>query len=247
MSKGFKDHFSTQSTTYTQFRPTYPRELFTWLAGLVDSRHTAWDCATGNGQAAIGLSEFFHRVIATDASANQIAQTTPHEKISYRVAPAEQSGLADNSVDLITVAQAAHWFDHAAFNQEAKRVLKANGVIVLWCYELQKVDDDIDRIVDYLYENILGDYWPAERRHIENRYSDIPLPFNPVEPPALSLRVEWSVEQQLGYFRSWSSSARYLESTGTDAVSLVENDLRKQWGKRARTVQWPLYIKAGRN
>ncbi len=246
MGKKFKDYFSTQATSYTQFRPVYPDALFEWLASLPANRGTAWDCATGNGQAAVGLSKYFDEVIATDASENQIAQASPQKKVDYRLARAENSGLEKHSADLITVAQAAHWFDHDAFADEATRVLRDDGVIALWGYELQRVSPEIDSVIDYLYEKILGQYWPPERRHIETAYHDIPFPFRKIDAPEFSLQVQWSADQQLGYFRTWSSTERYKKSMGSDPVELIEDQLRAVWGEQSRRVSWPLFMKVGR-
>ena len=227
----FKDHFSTQAAIYTQFRPHYPREIFAWLASQVSSHYTAWDCATGNGQAAAGLADYFSRVIATDASASQIDKAPQFSTIEFRVASAEKSGLANASVDLVTVAQAAHWFDHEAFAAEVQRVLRPEGVIALWCYELQSVTPEIDAVIHKLYDDILDGYWPPERRHIETGYREIPFPFEEITPPAFILNTQWRVEQELGYMRSWSSAAHYLNKHHSDPVSLIENGIAPRLGR----------------
>ncbi|MEM7292967.1 MAG: class I SAM-dependent methyltransferase [Pseudomonadota bacterium] len=246
MSEEFKDHFSSQAATYTQFRPHYPASLFAFLASQCRQTVAAWDCATGNGQAATGLAKHFECVIATDASAQQIEQSIESSRVEYRIATAEASGLDDHSVDLVTVAQAAHWFDHDAFAAEVQRVLRPGGVIALWAYELERVASDIDVVIDRLYDDILEGYWPPERRHIESGYTTIPFPFEQIETPPYTLEVDWTVEQQLGYFRSWSSSNRYLRKNGSDPVSLIEAELAAIWGNSVRRVTWPLVLKVGR-
>ena len=125
----FHDHFSVQSSDYTKFRPHYPRALFEYLAALPAARRRAWDCGTGNGQAACDLAEFVDEVVATDPSQNQISHATPHAKVKYQVAPAEHCPLADQSVDLVTVAQALHWFDLERFYAEVRRVGRAGSVL----------------------------------------------------------------------------------------------------------------------
>lgn len=242
----FKDHFSSQAAVYTQFRPQYPSEVFAWLARQVSSHDTAWDCATGNGQAAAGLAGFFSHVIATDASQRQIDNARQLDNIEFRVASAENSGLDNNSVDLITVAQAAHWFDHQAFAAEALRVLKPRGVIALWCYELQTVTPEVDAIVAKLYNDILAGFWSPERHHIETGYRDIPFPFTELKPPTINLSTEWQIEQKLGFMRSWSAAVRYQKTHGRDPIGLIEGDLRRVWGTCRRTVTWPLKFKVGR-
>lgn len=123
----FKDHFSTIASSYAAFRPEYPPELFAWIASLVATRQRAWDVGTGNGQAAIGLAGHFEEVIATDASAEQIALAKLRERVTYRVAPCDASGLATGSVDLVTSAAAAHWFPYEAFHAEVRRVARDKG------------------------------------------------------------------------------------------------------------------------
>ena len=158
----FKDHFSAQAGAYVKYRPGYPNELFKHLASLAPARELAWDCATGTGQAALGLVNHFDKVIATDASAKQISNAIPHEKIDYRVAPAEHAPIADNAVDLVVVAQALHWFETASFFAETKRVLKDRGIIAVWSYNLLRASPEVDAIIDDFYENTLGEYWPPE-------------------------------------------------------------------------------------
>ncbi len=159
----FADHFSAASADYARYRPDYPDRLFAYLADRAPGRRRAWDCATGNGQAARGLARHFAEVIATDASAQQIASAPPHRRVSYRVAPAEDSGLPDESVELITVAQALHWFDRPRFWPEARRVLVPRGVIAVWCYDLLSIDAEVDAVVGRLYRDVVGPYWPPER------------------------------------------------------------------------------------
>ncbi len=140
----FKDHFSKQATDYAKFRPRYPQKLFDYLGRIAPNRRVAWDCGTGNGQAAVGLALVFDRVIATDASEKQIANAQSHEKVDYRVAPAEHSGIGSEAVDLIMVAQALHWFDLDRFYAEARRVLKPDGILAASAYNLLHIDPAVD-------------------------------------------------------------------------------------------------------
>ncbi len=242
----FKDHFSTQSDGYAKHRPTYPPALFQFLASLVTHRKTAWDCATGNGQAAIALTEYFPRVIATDASEAQISAATHKPGVEYRLATAERSGLADGSVDLITVAQALHWFDEKAFMEEVQRVIRANGVLAVWCYELCTVNAECDAIVDRLYTDIVGDYWLPERVTIEDGYSDVAMPGVELPVPDFSMQSQWQAADMLGYFRTWSATQRYVSDRGTDPVAEIEAELVAAWGEEKRVVSWPLVIRASR-
>src|ERR1700730_13525034 len=185
----FKDHFSAHASDYAKFRPHYPRELFAYLAGIASERECVWDCATGNGQAAVTLGEFFQHVIATDASEKQVANGQPHERVTYRVASAEQSGLSKESVDLVTVAQALHWFDREAFFAEAERVLKPNGVLAVWCYNLFKVAPETDRLVETFYRETVGPYWDFERRLVETGYRTIAFPFDELQLPEFRMQA----------------------------------------------------------
>ena len=246
MTAGFKDHFSTQSVGYAQYRPTYPDALFQFLASVSSQHLLAWDCATGSGQAAVALADFFDEVIASDASESQIAAAAKHSQVEYHVASAEQSGLTDNSVDLLTVGQAFHWFDEALFLAEAQRVLKPSGVLAIWCYELCHVTKECDAIVDTLYREIVGEYWPPERVRIEQGYSSVKLPGEVIAVPEFKMALGWRVADMLGYLRTWSASKRYESEKGSDPVLSVEAELRKSWGEGERRVTWPLYLKVSR-
>lgn len=245
----FKDHFSTVSSAYADFRPTYPAALFDWLAAIAPGRGLVWDCACGNGQASVDLAARFDRVAATDASAAQIAGATPHERIEYRQAPAEASGLADGSVDLVAVAQALHWFDLPAFFAEAERVLKPGGVLAVWSYGVQTVEgDDIDARVQHFYREAVGPYWPPERALVEEGYRSIRLPFTEFEVPRFEMSVQWPLDRLLGYFASWSATGRYIKARGENPVAALAQELGPAWGdpKAARRVAWPLAVRAAR-
>lgn len=244
--RDFKDHFSAQSASYARHRPHYPEPLFHYLSALTSGHDRAWDCATGSGQAAIALAQHYEAVIATDASASQIEAAVAHTSVDYRVARAEESGLGCGSADLITVGQALHWFDSERFSAEAARVLVGGGVLAAWCYELCKVDEACDSVVDRLYANIVDAYWPPERRLIENRYADIELPGEPIEPPDFEMSISWAAEDMLGYLRTWSACKRYEREHGRDPVDLIEADLVQAWGHESREVAWPLTLRVCR-
>ena len=244
----FRDHFSGHAQAYAQFRPQYGRELFAWLAELSPMHTLAWDCATGNGQAAVALADFFAYVIATDASETQIGHAVPNDRIEYRVAPAEKSGLAALSCDLITVAQALHWFDVEEFYSEAARVLKPTGVLAIWSYNLLEIEPAIDTVVNEFYYVTVGPYWPPERAFVEDGYRDLPFPFAEIHPPAFSMTAAWSLNNLLGYLRTWSASQRFQREKGHDPVALIEAKLRDFWAdpEGTRTVRWPLTLRVGR-
>lgn len=241
----FKDHFSAQSAGYARHRPNYPPALFDYLAGL-GGRQLAWDCATGSGQAAIALTMHFDRVIATDASRSQVDAATAHPGVSYRVATAEDSGLGTATVDLVTVGQALHWFDIPRFFAEASRVLVPGGSVAAWCYELCTVSAECDAVMRRLYDEIVAAFWPPERCLVEERYASIRFPGTEIDTPAFEMTVRWTVDDMLGYLRTWSACQRYLREHGDDPVGQVETGLREAWGPTTRTVRWPLTVRASR-
>jgi SAM-dependent methyltransferase len=246
----FKDHFSGHAGIYCEARPTYPLELFAWLAQQAPDTELAWDCGCGNGQATVALAGHFARVVGSDPSANQIAQAQPRANVEYRVEPAERSSFADGSVSLVTVAQALHWFDHARFYAEVRRVLKPGGIIAAWAYsDCTTGDAALDRIKDRLYVDLTGPYWPPERVHVDAGYRMLPFPFAEMKTPAFSMISHWNADQFLAYLRSWSASQRYLKATGDDPVALIEPDLRTAWGDpaQARAVRWHFHLRAGCN
>lgn len=249
MSQSFHDHFSQVASRYAEFRPRYPAALFDWLATLASPDSVVWDCAAGNGQASVDLAERFGRVIATDASQEQIASATPHPKIEFRVAPAEQSGLADESVGLITVAQALHWFDRDRFYSEIRRVLKPGGVLAVWAYGVNRADDAaIDSVIFNFYENVVGPYWPPERRLVEDGYRTIVFPFDEITSPGFCMEAYWTLEELTGYFGTWSATNRFIKATGRNPLEPLAAELRQVWGdaQRPRRIEWPLAVRGGR-
>ncbi|HET6655376.1 MAG TPA: class I SAM-dependent methyltransferase [Gammaproteobacteria bacterium] len=244
----FKDHFSGHADAYARYRPTYPLELFRFLAAEAPDRGCAWDCATGNGQVAISLAQFFDRVIATDASSQQIDQARGGRNVEFRAAPAEASGLPAASVALVTVGQALHWFDLDAFYAEARRVLKPDGVLAAWSYALAHVNPEVDRVVEYLIDDLTGPWWPPERKLVDEGYASLPFPFSRIDTPAFDMRTNWNYDQFSNYLRTWSGVQRYLKDTGRDPVGEVDGNLRSAWGDpdTAQSVTWPLAVRAGR-
>jgi ubiquinone/menaquinone biosynthesis C-methylase UbiE len=249
MSDSFHDHFSSFAKRYADFRPNYPAALFDYLATVAPGDLPVWDCAAGNGQASLDLAERFKRVIATDASAEQIAAARPHSRIEYRVALAEQSGLEDHSAGLVTVAQALHWFNHDRFYAEVKRVLRPGGTIAVWCYGINSVEGEaIDALVQDYYWNVVGPYWPPERALLEQGYRTIPFPFQELQTPRFELEARWNLDQLLGYFSSWSATNRYLKATERNPLEALSAAISPLWGDRnsARLVKWPMALRVGR-
>ena len=245
----FRDLFSERSSLYSRYRPRYPDQLMHWIAGLVAQRRLAWDCATGTGQAAIGLAEQFEHVIATDASPQQIAEAVAHPRIEYRVAPADDSGLAKHSVDLVTVSQALHWLDMEPFYDEVRRVVVPGGAIVVWGYGDPILDDDVlHEIVHRYNRGTVEDYWMPERQTLLDGYRSIPFPFIEIDPPTMLMVHHWTLDELSGHLRTWSATRSYAAAHGgADPVAAVESDLAAHWGDPtvARSIRWPLHIRAG--
>jgi len=244
----FKDHFSKQAAGYAKFRPRYPQQLFDYLGSIAPSRQLAWDCGTGNGQAAVGLASLFDRVIATDASEKQIASAQSHKIVEYRVAPAENSGIESETLDLIMVAQALHWFDLDRFCAEAQRVLKLDGVLAASAYNLLQIEPAIDEIVNRYYYEVVGPFWPPERKLVE-QFSDLPFPFQEIDPSKFEMTAQWNLDHLLGYLQTWSSTQRFIAANKRDPLEAIADDLRAAWGDpgQMRKVVWPLILRVGIN
>jgi|HubBroStandDraft_4_1064222.scaffolds.fasta_scaffold50130_3 SAM-dependent methyltransferase len=244
----FKDHFSRVAATYASFRPRYPPVLFDYLLQSCRRRELAWDCACGSGQATLDLAARFDAVLATDASAAQVAAAPPHPKVRYRVAPAEASGLEAASADIVTVAQALHWFELAPFYAEVDRVLRPHGVLAVWTYGVMHVaGEHVDRRVQEFYWDTLEGYWPAERQLVESGYKTLPFVFAELTAPTFEMQEDWSLQQFIGYVRSWSATARYVERNAADPAAALEESLASLWGEpdELRRISWPLRVRIG--
>ena len=243
-----RDHFAPAAPAYADFRPRYPAALFAALASLAPTRHLAWDCATGSGQAALGLAEHFEQVVATDASEAQLRAALPHPRVRYGRAPAEASGLVARSVALVTVAQALHWLDRPGFYAEARRVLVPDGLVAVWSYGLIEIGPDLDPLIRTFYGRTVGPYWPPERALVDTGYRTLEFPFAELSLPAFQMETELTLEQLGGYVGTWSAVLRYRDAHGRDPVPELLEQMRAHWGgpDRARTVRWPLASRVGR-
>ncbi|MBK7874505.1 MAG: class I SAM-dependent methyltransferase [Planctomycetes bacterium] len=245
---GFADHFSRHAPEYAAFRPHYPPALVAWIASLARDHALAWDVGTGSGQAARLLAPHFERVIATDASAEQLAHAEAHTNVEYGCAPAESSGLASASVDLVTVAAAIHWFDHPRFYAEVQRVLRPGGVIAVWSYDLVHVSPAIDAITEWFYEERVGRYWPAGRRHVETRYRELPFPFEELPFGDWAIEAELDRAAFVGYVGTWSAVGRARQAEGRDPLPEFEARVAPLWpdAKATKPARWPLFARVGR-
>ena len=240
------DNFSTASAQYAQFRPDYPLELYHYLYARVKHFDCAWDCGTGNGQVALVLGERFNQVQASDLSAAQIEQAALHPRIQYSVCRAEQSPYTDHQFDLITVAQALHWFDFGAFYAEVGRVAKPGALLAVWGYGLLSVHPEIDPWIQHFYRSTIGSYWDAERHHIDEAYVQITFPFSAVEQAHFSIHKRWSLEQFCGYLGTWSSVKKYIQQHNEDPVARLLPQLQAWWPTdQALDIRFPIFLKTG--
>lgn len=241
----FKDYFSEQASIYARHRPQYPPELFEWLASVAPGHKRAWDCATGNGQAAVGLARHFNFVAATDPSTAQIGNAFRHDRIGYCVCTAEKPAVGSECMDVVTVAQALHWIKMDVFFEEARRALVPSGIIAVWAYSLCRVSPKIDPIIDEFYYWTVGPYWPKERAIVDEGYRTVVLPFKELEPPAFQIELDWHVDDMLAYLRTWSPVQRYIEAQGSNPVDLVRHKISNVWGAGTKHVHWPLHLRVG--
>ncbi|MEP6744846.1 MAG: class I SAM-dependent methyltransferase, partial [Gemmatimonadota bacterium] len=240
------DHFSDHAADYAKARPAYPPELYQWLAGLAPARDVVWDAGCGSGQASVALAEHFIRVVATDISPQQIAEAKLHDRVEYSAHDEATCPLEPASCDLVTAAQAAHWFDLVAFVAECRRVLKPRGVVAIWGYGLTKLATEIDVEVQRFYTDEVGPFWPSGREHLDDEYRDLELKLEPIDPPPFAMTVTWDLAAFATYLSTWSAVQRYIKAKGEDPIPPLVERLSPVWGPGPRVVSWPLYLRVGR-
>ena len=246
MTPSFRDHFSGHSTDYRAFRPIYPPELFAYLASLCPSHDLAWDCGTGSGQAAVPLAAHFARILATDASAEQLANADPHPRVEYLVAPARQVPLAEATVDLVTVAQALHWFDLDPFYTEVRRVCRPHGLLAVWTYEFQSLGPDLAKLVAQVRDAVQP-HWPPGREFVETGYRTLRFPFAELSVPRFEMTAAWDLPRVLGYIGTWSAAKRFEMANGFNPLEPLAKEFVNAWGDptQARTVTWDFNVRVG--
>ena len=243
----FPDHFSESAALYASHRPSYPTELFEWLAEMTVQHERAWDCGTGNGQAAIALAAHFREVVATDPSHAQLAHAPHVERVHYAAMTAEDSALASCTVQLITVAQALHWFDLSRFYSEVRRVLVPGGTLAVWTYGLLSISPEIDVLLNSFYRETLRGYWPPERALVDAGYKGLVFPFSERATPSFRMTRKWTLKQLSGYLDTWSAVSEYRKANGSSPVGRFVAGIEPLWGDNAtaRRVTWPLELKVG--
>ena len=245
---GFKDHFSRLSAGYSRYRPAYPPELIEYVASCAPDRRLAVDCATGNGQAAVALAQYFDEVIAVDGSASQLASAQPHPRVSYVCTVAEKLPVDDHSVSLVAAAQAVHWFDFERFNEECRRALAPDGVVAVWTYEKFRATPAVDTVMDRFYYEVIGPYWPPERRYVDEGYKTLPFPWREAPTPTFSLHNAWTLEQVLGYVATWSAVLRFRDAHPEhDPLQELAAQLDTHWPVDGTLrLVWPIHLRLGR-
>lgn len=243
-----KDLFSNQAMAYAQYRPGYPIELFEYIVSFVENKTKAWDCATGNGQAAALLSGYFENVIATDISEAQLKNAAKKNNISYQISPAKKTPFPDNSFDLITVATAYHWFDHEAFYKEATRVGKHNAVVAIWVYNALSTDDEtLNKLYQYFYEKITKPYWEPERRYVDEQYETVAFNFKPLPSKSFYSNHQWTKDQFKGYIETWSAVQKYKKLNGQSPLLQIAEELNKTWpDNEIKEISFSIHLRLGR-
>jgi SAM-dependent methyltransferase len=240
------DHFSSVAAGYAEARPSYPRSLATWLASVAPGRRLAWDCGTGSGQAAVLLATEFDHVVATDLSPKQLQYAEAHPRVEYRRGRESESGLPDGSCDLVTTAQAAHWFDLPAFYKEVDRVLASRGLLAVWGYAQVHIGEAVDPIVEWFEHERVGPYWPTGRELTTSQYRTLAFPYPKLDAPAFVMERQWTSSEYLAYVATWSAVQRCREAEGRDPMPEIVARLVPVWGGGTRDVRWPLHLLVGR-
>lgn len=240
-----KDNFSTQSSLYAKYRPAYPADLYDFIINQVQAKQSAWDCGTGSGQAAKQLATSFEKVFATDISQKQIENAIQLPNVYYSVQPAEQTGFADKSFDLVTVAQALHWFKLDAFYKEVKRVGKENSVFAAWTYSLLKVTKEIDALIEDHHYTTLTDFWDEERKFVDEEYRSIPFPFEKIKTPVFQIGYEWTIDELEGYFNTWSALQKFIAVKNYNPVNELMEKIRPFWKTEKMSIIFPIHLLIG--
>jgi ubiquinone/menaquinone biosynthesis C-methylase UbiE len=240
-----KDNFSKQSDIYAKYRPTYPPALYDFILSQLANKETAWDCGTGNGQAAKELSKAFKKIFATDISQKQIDNAVHADNIFYSVQPAEQTDFPDNSFELVTVAQALHWFRFDEFYNEVKRVIKPGGIFAAWTYSLLRITNEIDTLIEDHHYNIIGGYWDDERKYVDEEYRNIPFPFTKINTPSFTIEYYWTIEELEGYFNTWSALQKFITENNYNPVDDLLQRLKPYWKQEQMKIIFPVHLLLG--
>ena len=241
-----KDRFSAHAQQYAQFRPDYPNELYTYIYSRVKNFDIAWDCATGNGQVALQLAKKFAQVQATDISQSQLDHAVSDPRIQYTIARAEQSSFPNQHFDLITVGQAAHWFNIEAFYNEVRRVAKPQAIISIWGYGLLTINKTIDALIHQFYTKVIGNYWDTEREHIDQQYRNLPFPFVDAEQKKFIIYRQWQLNQLIDYLNTWSAVKKFIQQNNHNPLDDLAQQLNQiVHANEVLHIQFPIFMLIG--
>lgn len=238
-----KDNFSKQADVYAKYRPSYPGKLFDFIINHVKQKNIAWDCATGNGQSAKELSPHFQKVYATDISQKQIGNAYQANNIIYSIQPAEQTNFEDGSMDLVTVAQALHWFNFEKFYNEVKRITKPGSWLSVWMYSLLRISPAIDNIIEKYHFETMKDYWDNERKYVDSNYATVPFPFEEIKTPVFSSEYDWTIEELEGYLNTWSALQKYISTHDYNPVPELVNTIKPHWKGQKMRIIFPIHMR----
>ncbi len=241
--------FDDKADLYASSRPTYPKEIYNYLSSLCSSTLTAWDCACGSGQVAIGLIDKFERVYATDISENQLTNAKLHPNITYKISSAENTNFGDDFFDLVCVAQALHWFNLESYWNEVHRVLKPNGVFSAWGYLWSPVDESIESVIQEYIWDIVEPYWTPQHSLLWNRYRNIDFPFRKIESPVFKMNMLLSIDELFNLIHTTSAARRYMDDHGDDFFREAYTAVSEIWGSliQKRKIAFSLIFYAGRS
>jgi SAM-dependent methyltransferase len=247
-STDLRNWFDQGGQAYARFRPEYPAELAAYLASMAPDRVLAVDVGCGSGQLTRQLAAHFNSVVGFDPSADQVAHTAPQENVNYACAPAEDLPLLSRSASLISAAQAAHWFDLPRFYAEVRRVAEPNAILALISYGVLRLEGVLGERFEQFYWKEIGPYWPAERKLVDSGYATLDFPFGEFPGPEIAIRLEWNLEEFLGYVSTWSAVRSAREAGREDLLHGFAEDMAKRWGDPAarHPVSWPINMRIGR-
>ena len=242
-----KDNFSIQSDNYAKYRPAYPTEFYDYLYSLIPASHVAWDCGTGNGQVAFELAKKFDHVFASDLSESQIKNALQSKNIVYSIQAAEQTFFEKDQFDLIIVAQAIHWFDFDKFYSEVRRTGNSNAILCVLGYGKIEISEEMDRVINYFYRNVIGSYWDKERKYIDENYKTIPFPFQEYTAPDFVNKIQWSLDHLIGYLNTWSAVKHFISKNNYNPLDALMKEIEILWGdSEEREVRFPLLLRIGK-
>ncbi|GAB3242556.1 class I SAM-dependent methyltransferase [Kineosporia babensis] len=202
--------FGANATTYDSIRPDWPATTVHWLTATTDQRLDVIDLGAGTGKLTRTLVDLGHRVTAVEPSPGMydvLVSAVPQATAVQ--APAESIPLPDHSADVVTVAQAWHWFAQPEAALEVARVLRPGGLLAIAWHER---DQDVPWVQE-LNELAKLPQWQAEERreagakgrvHAGDTQVVLPEPFEPVERTEFEYSLTLSPAQLAELASSWS-------------------------------------------